>query len=554
MRKLRVAAAATSLSLLGSVATAGVVGAQETPKGVGTSQASTTVLGVQLGANGSLLGLRLVGDDAQATIDKLVGPVSAFSRLVPLEVKSQAVPALNLPLPAFESRSPGGNGSVDVPTINLSNPANGVAVPAFVASGTLNLGKLTSGVDAGSARSALDASLKDLKLAGGLVSVSELSSTLGASSGVAEANGSRSVKVGAVRVLDLSALLDGLGLKLSDLPVSTVTALLKQVSATVPGLGNGDVVQSTIDGLQAQITTVAGTVSSGAGLPTGQVTSIVGNLGLGGVVDAGAITAIADPVARANALVDQLQGVLADVLGDALSVLDNVTLLTVDGVEVGVNTKAVKDLEGSVAGITAKIGNVNVAGLNLPGVDLGAAATQVSGLVNGVTGKLQSVLGTISPDLANVVSVSVLDQTKSVKNEGGYNRTRAGITALTATIKAPANLDAIVGTIKGATGVGDVVSQAGLGLPALTDTVPALEAALGGAVQALTQGATVKVAEVMAASDFAAASQGTVVAAPGGELPRTGGEQTGLMALLASAMVGMAVAVRRFTRVPNPTK
>src|SRR5204863_1263701 len=102
--------------------------------------------------------------------------------------------------------------------------------------------------------------------------------------------------------------------------------------------------------------------------------------------------------------------------------------LQVNGIDVGVSTKAAPTVADSAADVTAKVGSVTVAGITLPGVDLLSAATTVSTLVNNVNTKLQSVLGTISPDLANLVKVSVLDQTKSVTADGAYNRSRAGIT------------------------------------------------------------------------------------------------------------------------------
>ena len=547
MRKLRLAAAATSLTLISAVTSIGAADAAETP-GVGTTQAATTLLGIELGGNGSLLNLRLVGDDARATIDKLVAPTEAFSKLTPLSVSSSVVPALNVSLPTLESRSPGGNGNVQAQAINLNDAVPGLgALPVSVVGGALNLGSLTSSVDGGVAKSALDIASGNIDLVGGLLSVSELSSKLGATAGGAQADGFRGLKVGAIEVLNLGDLLEGLGLDLTDLPLTSVTGLLTQLGVAVPGVGNGADVQAALDGILAQIDTVTATIS-GAGLDTSAVTSVVDTLGLGGVIDTSVINAIGDPVARATELVEQLQAVVGGLLNTVMGVLDDFNLLEIGGIEIGVVTKAVKDLNASVADVTAKIGDVNVAGLALPGVDLSGSIAQVSGLVSGINEKLSSTLGAINPGLAGLVDVKVLEEVTSVVNEGGYNRTRAGIAALTASIKPPAELAAIIGTLKTGVGVGDLIAQADLPLPGVGDTMAGLESTLGGAVQALAGGATIKVAEVMAASDFAVA--GAPVAAPGGELPRTGGTSTGLLALVAAGMAGMALAVRRFSRMP----
>lgn len=551
MRKLRLAAAATSLTLISAVSSVGIAGAAEVP-GVGTTQAITTLVGVELGNNGSLLNLRLVGDDARATIDKLIAPTEAFSKLVPASLTSSVVPALNIALPSFESRSPGGASSVPTQSINLNNAVPGLgALPLSVLGGSLNLGNLTSSIDGGVAKSALDLASGNLNLVGGVLSISELSSKMGASAAGGQADGARTIKVGTIKVLDLGGLLDGLGIKLTDLPLSTVTGLLTNLGVAIPGVGNGAQLQSLVDGALAQVTTLTGTLS-GAGVPVDVVTDIVGTLGLGSVINTGLITGLTDPVARATELIEQLQAVIAGLLNTAMGVLDDFSLLQIDGLEIGVVTKAVKDLSGSVADITAKVGDITVAGLKIPGLDLGGALAQVNGLVNTINTTLSSTLGSIAPGLANLVDVSVLEKVSSVVNEGGYNRSRAGVTALTATIKPPVDLAGILNTLRLGTSVGDLIGLGGLPIPSLGSAMGLLEGTLGGAVQALAQGATVKVAEVMAASDYAAPA-GVVASAPGGELPRTG-SATGLMALVAMCMAGMAFAVRRFSRVPVSNK
>ena len=191
MRLTRVAATATALALAAAATTSGPAHAAS---GVGTSAASTNLLDVQLGTNGSLLGLRLLSDDARATIDPSVASPEAFSRLAAASITSSVLPAPlnNVTVPLLESRAPGGAGSVTGPALNLAAPLAGVAVPAAVLSGVVAPATLTSAVDAAGARSTLNAALGNLGLVGGLVNVEAVSSTLGANAKPDSADGSRS--------------------------------------------------------------------------------------------------------------------------------------------------------------------------------------------------------------------------------------------------------------------------------------------------------------------------------------------------------------------------
>jgi hypothetical protein len=161
------------------------------------------------------------------------------------------------------------------------------------------------------------------------------------------------------------------------------------------------------------------------------------------------------------------------------------------------------------------------------------------------------VLGIISPDLANIVSVSLLDQAQSVANSGGYNRARAGVTAATATVTPPATLANIVSTL------GAAANQIGPTIASLSGgTVPVVDPTVGmstlagtvnlaQAAGALSQGVTLKVGEVLSASDFA---PGAVPAATN-TLPRTGAE-TGVFAGLAVALGVLGWGIRRMIRRP----
>src|SRR5205085_8332017 len=111
--------------------------------------------------------------------------------------------------------------------------------------------------------------------------------------------------------------------------------------------------------------------------------------GLPGVGSA-AIPVVGDPVATVNGVIDTVQGLLSTVLSTALSTLDGLSLLKVSGIELGTKTVAADSVPGSVADIVAKIGGISVGGLSLPGLDLGATAAQVNGVLNTINGTLGS--------------------------------------------------------------------------------------------------------------------------------------------------------------------
>lgn len=534
--------------------------------GVGSAKTSTSVIRIQLGG-GSLLDLRLVGEDSQSTIDKAkAGTASAFTRLVPLALASSAVPALSVALPAIEARSPGGSSTVPDVTVPLNTPAT---------TGNLSLASLSAVVDASGARSSLSSALQNLSLVGGLVSVPSLTSTLGTNALTGESDGLRGVKADKLTVLDLGALLDGLGLKLSDLPVSTVTNLLNQLGIVIPGLDPGvsldsavSTVNSAIDQVEALLAAnPGGTIDSTIG---GAVGGIIGTVG--GVVDTGTsllqgsgarglaaldlppIPAVGSPVSALTSTIDSLQKTLTDLLGNALGVLDTAPLLSVTGLDVGLAAKASDTVSRSAAAVTAKIGSVLVGGKSLGGADLGTTAAQLTSTLNGVTSTLSSALGAIDPGLASLVTVKLFDQSKDVKAAGGYTMAWARLTALSAAVTPPADLAAIVTKVQNLVGIGDVLGSLGVSLqalPVLDTAMPTLEGALGN-VQALSQGATIRVADLSSAAEFTPAPAAVATPAPNtssGELARTGRDNAAA-AVLGVFMLALAVGLVRWLRRP----
>lgn len=534
MRLTRVAATATAIAIAAAVTTSGPV---QAASGVGTSSASTNLLDISLGTSGSLLSLRVLSDDARATIDPRVASPEAFSRLTAASISSTLLPAPlnNFTVPMLESRSPGGAGSVAGPALNFASPIAGVSVPASVLTGAIAPANLTSAVDATGARSSLTAALGAISLAGGLVSVDAISSNLGANAKPDAASGSRTVKADAVSVLDLGALLDGLGIPLANLPVSAVSDILAGLGVPVPGvpasMSAEDFVtqlNATIDTLQDQID---GVITTTVGTTAG---TVLGGLGLP-IPDTG------ETVATIQGVLDTVQALVATVLEDALAAIDNLTLLKADGVEVGTVTKATETVGASTAGLVAKIGSISMGGVTLPGVDLASTVAALNGLVTAVNTTVSGALGSIDPGLANLVSVSLFDKDPAtgVTSNGGYTNALAGITALTAKVTPPAALATIISSLPAAGGIGSAITGAGGTVPGLSTVMGTFEGLLGPTVQALAGGATLKLASVASGASFT-----TPVAATGGTLPRTGG--TAQVALFGFGLAVAALAARRW--------
>jgi hypothetical protein len=559
MRLFRPISAALATTVIAAGAFTGPAAAQAA--GVGTSLTSTKVLTAQLGENAQLLDLLLLGDEARSTIDPSVAPSEAYSKLTAVSAKTALVPGnpINLTQGVAEARS---NGANEVPIV--AGPISALAVPAQLApvlTGSLDAGKLTASLTNGVAAAGLNASVTDVKAVGGLVSIGSLKSTLAAASAGDVSSATRGANVNDIVVLDLSALLQGLGLPLGELTPAQVVALVDSLAATTGlPLPSGTqtlaqavaVLNAAIDDLQATVATVPSATSDITGAIDSTTASLLGTVGnvTGITVPLPTTTqVVADAVATVNALVEQLQDLINDLLARGLGALENLSLLRLSGVEVGVATKALESVDASSATVTGKVGKMYVGGVELPGVDLLGSVASVNAAVATVNTKIASVLGLVDPGLAGLVKVSVLDQATSVTSSNGYTRSRAGITAASATVTPPANLAAIVKVITDQVGVAQSLAAANVPVPALSALMNDLAASLNLATSVLTSPAKVQIASVLSASDFAPSGVTTTGApAPGTSLPRTGGGSD--LLLLGGLAAMLALAVRRFGRVP----
>ena len=509
--------------------------------GVGTAATTTQVLTAAVGTNGSLLNLNLLGDAGRSTTDKTVAPTSAFSQLIAAQISSAVVPALNVSIPVTPLKASAPDGT---PTAGL--PATALPTPAVIASGMIDPASLTASVVDGAAKSALGASVSNLSVVGGLIGVEKVGTTLGTSGTGDAAEAARTVEVTNVKVLDLNMLLQGLGVQLPNLSVAQITALVDQLAATT-GLnlpsgtttltGAVAALNGAVDGLQATIS------SNGTSVVSTVTPTVAGLLSTVGIT-APATTSVA--VSTVNAVIDQAQAVINDLLVAGINNLIAAPLLQLDGVKVGIDALAMDTAGASKADVTGTIGAVHIGGITVPGLDALATATEVAGIVNDVQSKLAGVLSIVSPDLAGIVKVSVLDKVSEVSTSNGYVHAKAGITGLTVTITPPATLGAVLTTISGQTN--QIGVTLGAAIPALSSAMNQLSSTLSLGFGALSQGGTIKVASVLGASDFARVGVTTGAPTPGNELPRTGGPAG--LALFGAVAAVLGVGARRLFRQP----
>lgn len=592
MRNVRAAsAAALVLSLVGALS-AGPATAAAT--GVGTGSAETTVIGVELGTNGALLGIKLLADNARSTIDpKTASAAEAFSRFTGVSVSSTLVSALNKTEPTVESRQPGGEKEVTRGSVNLSHPSTtpDVTIPSSVLTGTIGFATLTSEAAATAAKSSLTASLTNASVAGALATVKGASSSLTTSASSTASEATRSVKVDQVVVLDLSALLEGLDLSLLELTVETIIGLLGELGVDVPGVGAAAAVEDAVNDLNAAIDDVQAELDNldtlVGGLPVGttvgDIVDLVNGTPLGELIDPATKTTldvIPDPVdqlaaviAELNAVLDDLQETLADLLGDVLAVLDGAPLLTADGAEASVVTKAADTVANSVATMTAKVGSVSVGSKVIPGVDLVKTTETIAATEKSIDDAVSTVTEKIHTDLASLVTTDLFAPAdgKGVSTANGYVKATEGVTVLTVKVTPPAALASIVNTIKATTpdDIGQTIDDLNGPdpVPEVAAQMTALQTTLGGGTDAVANGGTFRVAQVLGTSEFAVGAAGfpgsginpaPASGSPGNDtgrsLPATGSNNTLPMTAFAVLLVALGLGFRQWINMPVPAR
>src|SRR5438067_13755092 len=203
MRRFRMfGAGVTIAAVVGAMASTGVTANAATVASKGTSRASDSVLKINLGANGSVLSVRLLGDDGLASIDPAVkNPSAASSAITALALTSTAVPALNNTVGALNAQSTGAEQKNAAGPISLKTPPTDVGPlkAGTIADGTVNPATLTAAVTDTGATSGLTTALSGVSVAGGLLSLpavpnqnpSNPTSDLGANALTTGADGTR---------------------------------------------------------------------------------------------------------------------------------------------------------------------------------------------------------------------------------------------------------------------------------------------------------------------------------------------------------------------------
>ena len=576
---VRLVAGVAAVCVTAALAAPNPAGAQSAPQGVGTSTASHDLIRLELGKAGSLLNLGVLADTAKSTIDSAVSPSSAFSKLVPLSLTSEVLPALNgllANLPTFESRTPGGNPSVSGSAVDFSQGDSLLGLPlggvlngvTKLLGGQLVPTSLTSGLDAAGAKSALDAALANLSVLSGVLKVNSVSNKLGTAASLPDANGTRALAIDAITLLNLGDLLKGLNLDLLSLPLGIISNLLETLNLPLALPTGATDLASAVDGLLVTVTDILDAIAADNSILTQVVNTVplvngllsglpvalpLNGLGLTN------LSVLNLPLGTVQSLLGTLQTTLQNLLGNALNLLGNLPLLKLDGAIVGATTKASDTLANSAADVTAKLGGLSVLGIQLPGVDL----LSIGNTINTVTSLLGSVLSIIDPSLKDLIKVGVLDKATSLTTANGYNNALAGLSVLSVEINPPALLSNLVSSLTGNTAGSPlgILGAAGVASPAAA--LPVLGTGILGvgnllnlpaAVGALTGGLKLKIGSIQSASQFRLASapapaavSAAPVPAPGQTLPRTGAD-TRALGILAAGMAVLALGVRRWSR------
>lgn len=522
--------------------------------GVGTAQATTSLLQVELG---DLLAADVLSDASRSTLDKAVTSVpEAATALFPLTLASGSIDALNQQIAPTEVRSTGSEQKTDY-SADL-----GSVLPAVV-DGTLTPATLSALVDATGAKGGLLNNVADLAVGGGLLNVDAVAANLGTLAAKDASTGARTIDIDSISGLNLGALLAGLGIPVSDLDLATIVGLVESlgllgtgnpVDGLLDSLGIAGSVPTTgteldglVDGLDASLTAATADLTAlDAAFPGAACTDLVTLTDpLASTIGVPVGTTCTAALATLTAAVDDVAEQLAGLLNGLLGLVDGIELLNIDGIDVGVTSKATDTVDTSTAKVTAAIGTINVANLvDIPGTDVLAAVTSA-------TGQLNDILESVDPGLLDLIDLKLLDTTGTgvSKNSAGYVQAVSNLTALDLSIVPPADLGDIVGGL----GLGGADSMASLisavpvastsaalvSLPG-TESADVLGTVLGG-VDALAGGARVRVASISATSTFLpAAAPGT--ATPGGTLPRTGGSTAGFAVVgVIMALLGLSV-------------
>lgn len=570
---------------------------------------------LSMGIGTDALALRLLGEDSQTSNDPGAGGPSALERVSPLSLTSSLVPTLgSISQPTLQTSTKSGEDAQASPPVDLGALVTGAPLPGVVG-GTIDPIALRSVVDASGATSSASAAVHGLSLLGGLLGTGTASTSLGSTALVTDAGSVRRMQLDNLQVLDLSSLLSALGLSVSDLPIGVAVGLLDQLGLPLPGglsasalvsqiqdlLSQTSAVRGQVTALQGQIDTLQGQLApltSQLSAANALVSSLTAQLGVQqALLDACVLPIVCAPLqaivaslttqlgtatasvasltaaiaavqsqidgllAQIQALLDTVGAALDQLLGDVNGVLgglDGASLLVVHDLVVGVTARADDALSSSVASVVGSVGDVQVGGVSLGGLDVGATAAQLSALSGQVTSAIGGLLGTIDPGLAGLVQVDLLARATSLAQKDGITTASAAITGLRASITPP-DVCAVLGRLSLAQDtlgsvlvglgdataplrgpVGDVLGTLGstvdcnLAQGALSSTTLA-----NGIATALTQPATVEALSLAGSGSYTLLGTSTPGSGTPGTLPRTGGDSGFALLAISVALLGL---------------
>jgi hypothetical protein len=533
-----------------------VEAATSTPAGVGTTQVTSKLVDLNIAAG--LLDVSVFTDQGTTNTDAKAGQTLAKNTLTPLSLTSNQVdlsPITSLlsAVTAPESaESPGANPSVNKSLVNFSS---GPAAP--VISGQLNPVTLTTALDAAKgATSGLTAALTNLKVLSGIAGIATLTNNDALAAAPTAASGARQFKIGSIPILNLGALLQGLGINLAQLPVSAVTSLVDQLKLGVPSLGGNNTTltdaTNTLLGLMGLKTQADSAKSSSSTItvaaPLAQVINSLDKSAKlssnGQDVTASDLQTILGTV-QTNLNASSFADLLSSLLSGGLANLLKTPLLEVDTGALQVVTKAAATVADSAADVTAGIPSLKVLGMNVPGID-----TLVS--------TLQTVLGMINQNLVGLLSVTLLDKSRNITQANGYTNAVAQASEFKLTIDpSKVGLSSVKASLPAVTDSLPTGGSIDLGNTAIKTLAPSLQlpanpfASLFNA-RILAAGPLALGATTLSLGQVNSESKFTLVPAtpaapaqPTSTLPRTGREM-GPWAAMAAVLLALSLGARRW--------
>jgi hypothetical protein len=534
-----------SSTLAASVAAlvVGAAPAGASTSGVGTTSTKTSVVTFQLGQNGSLLNLGLLTDVGAANTDSHGGALKASNSLVPITLASPAL-HLDLSTPAISTAAPGGQSDATSQAITLS----GLGVPPAIATATIKPAVLHSDFSTSAAHSTMTAAEVDnlTLLGGGLASIDLLSSSLGADALSSQAAGVRGVNIGTIKLLDLGALLKGIGADLTTLPVGTLSGLLSKLGLPVAGLPAGANLADQVTSLSTALTGLRTTLTSSA---TSSTTSAVDTAASSALGKLGVpVPAVGTLVTTVNSEITTLQNTLTGLLSNAASALDTFPLVQVAGEQAGIGVKAADTLGHSSASTLFSPLKVIVAGQAL-NIDLQAVAATINSTVDAANGALNGLLGQLGLP-TNLVTVKLLEKATNVSMNGAYTSAVAGLSVLHVGIAAisPAVVSNALSTLSGPS-ITSLLNGTPLSSVLGASNAMASVAGLLGTAAPLLGGAQLQVASLAGESTytFAPATAPSPAQQIPTSLPHTGGSPE--LAIIGVVLAGLAIAGLRFARM-----